>query len=948
MISNLKIFSWNCQGCASKNFIRAFREYNAEYHPDIVCLLEPRVSGKKANYIIEQLGFNFSHRVEAVGFSGSIWVGWKDSVRIQILQNHPQFILLHVNDYVPNNSFFITFVYGSADMSKRKILWDGLKFAMPHQSTPWILMGDFNAILAPEDKRSTCNMGKRYSLFGNFVDSCELQDLGFRSPTFIWQRGGTSVRLDHALANDAWMTSFPQCLVSNLPCIKSDHRPILLSTRTNMDLAQGRPFRFLAGWTKHNNFSTFVKEKWNYGGNMADSLNNFTSHVKDWNKNVYGFLGSRKRQLLRSLNNIQKALYHTDSSFLAKQEMEVRDELENVLNHEELLWRQKARCDWLHLGDRNTKFFHSCTIKRRKFNRIIDLRISNGEWCSNQDILRAEAARFFENLYGEVPQDLEEFPNVRFPSSKPSDITFLEKKITYDDIKRALFDMAPLKAPGSDGFHAHFFQSQWDILGNGICKWVKGVFTGQPIEQDLNNMLIVLIPKKECLGDFSEFRPMSLWSVMYKLITKVIANRFKLVFPNIISQEQTGFIAGRNVSDNIILAQEVIHSMRCKRNGKNWMAIKLDLEKAYGRVSWDFISASLEAVGVPEFLRKAIMSAISSSSMQILWNDVPTHKFKPARGIRQGCPLLRYMFVLCMDWLGHLIRADIDIGRWKLIQLSISGPAISHLFFADDLEVQNLGFYLGVPLLHSRVTKSTFSFVVEKIRHKLNSWNARKLSIAGKVTLAQSVLLFIPNYFMQSMLIPKGVCAEIERLIGFGLASKSSALWVRVLRAKYGWKVQIPDSINRSQCSHLRRSLAKVWPLLRENLISAIGDGASVRCWKDPWIPGAFSIGSAFWTLKEDTWSSRDNNWKNIWRYQGPQRVRFFLWLAFKQKLLTNSERMRRGIGQSNSCALCGNEIEDMVHVLRDCPTAKDMWMHVIPSQLMQRIVESLGRASLD
>ncbi|KAA3460943.1 Retrovirus-related Pol polyprotein LINE-1 [Gossypium australe] len=227
----------------------------------------------------------------------------------------------------------------------------------------------------------------------------------------------------------------------------------------------------------------------------------------------------------------------------------------------------------------------------------------------------------------------------------------------------------------------------WDILGNDICNWVKGVFAGQPIDQELNNTLIILILKKDCPDDFSQFRPINLCSVMYKLVKKVIANRFKVVFPKLISQEQTEFIAGRNISDNIILAQEVIYSMHYKRNGKNWMAIKFDLEKAYDRVSWDFISASLTAVGVPEFLRKVIMSAISSSSMQILWNGVPTQKFKPARGIRQGCLLSPYLFVLCMDWMGHLIRSDIDIGRWMPTQLPRTGPVISHLFFADDLVI---------------------------------------------------------------------------------------------------------------------------------------------------------------------------------------------------------------------------------------------------------------------
>ncbi|KAK5776657.1 hypothetical protein PVK06_044617 [Gossypium arboreum] len=285
----------------------------------------------------------------------------------------------------------------------------------------------------------------------------------------------------------------------------------------------------------------------------------------------------------------------------------------------------------------------------------------------------------------------------------------------------------------------------------------------------------------------------------------------------------------------------------------------------------------MTAVGIPESLRKVIMSTISSSSMHILWNGVSTRKFKLARGIRQGCPLSPYLFLLYMDWLGHLIRSDIDIGRWKPVQLSRFGPAISHIFFTDDLKIQNLGIYLGVPLLHNRVTKSTFSFVVDKVRHKLNNWDVRKLSIARRITLAQSILLSIPNYFMQSMLIPKGVYAKVERLvrqfvwgcdnghpkmslvgwdsicqprsrgglgfrhlndqnmtflvkIGFGLVSKCNALWFRVLRSKYGWKEQISESITKSQCSHLWRSLAKIWPTLHENLAWAIGDGDNVRC----------------------------------------------------------------------------------------------------------------------
>lgn len=102
---NLSIFSWNCQGCASSKFLRAFCEYNLEHNPDIVCLLKPQISGKKANAIIEKLGFDFSHRIESIGFAGGIWVGWKDNIRINIMHNHPQFMLLLVQGNIVFNSF---------------------------------------------------------------------------------------------------------------------------------------------------------------------------------------------------------------------------------------------------------------------------------------------------------------------------------------------------------------------------------------------------------------------------------------------------------------------------------------------------------------------------------------------------------------------------------------------------------------------------------------------------------------------------------------------------------------------------------------------------------------------------------------------------------------------------------------------------------------------------
>ncbi|MBA0671861.1 hypothetical protein Goklo_029174 [Gossypium klotzschianum] len=124
--------------------------------------------------------------------------------------------------------------------------------------------------------------------------------------------------------------------------------------------------------------------------------------------------------------------------------------------------------------------------------------------------IQEEAVNYFQKLYGEKPSRLEKLPLSHFPPLENSDIDFLQKEVTNEEIKTTLFDMAPLKAPGSDGYHAFFFQNQWDNIGGAVCAWVKDVFNGRPIGQELNNTLIVLIPKIAQPEEISQFGSISL------------------------------------------------------------------------------------------------------------------------------------------------------------------------------------------------------------------------------------------------------------------------------------------------------------------------------------------------------------------------------------------------------------------------------------------------------
>ena len=147
----------------------------------------------------------------------------------------------------------------------------------------------------------------------------------------------------------------------------------------------------------------------------------------------------------------------------------------------------------------------------------------------------------------------------------------------------------------------------------------------------------------------------------------------------LIGPTQSSFITGHLSTDNILVVQEAVHSMRRKKGRKGWMLLKLDLEKAYDRIRWDFLEDTLKAAGLPVSWIGWIMQCVSGPSMQLLWNGEKTDSFRPARGLRQGDPLSSYLFVLCLERLCHQIERSVALKEWKPISLSCGGPKLSHV-----------------------------------------------------------------------------------------------------------------------------------------------------------------------------------------------------------------------------------------------------------------------------
>ncbi|KAL9432093.1 hypothetical protein AB3S75_027164 [Citrus x aurantiifolia] len=229
-------------------------------------------------------------------------------------------------------------------------------------------------------------------------------------------------------------------------------------------------------------------------------------------------------------------------------------------------------------------------------------------WLLNNDEIREYDVSFFSKLYSKDDAIYHPYHIVNaFPVLEEHRMQALGQVVEDEEIKNVIFSTKALKALGIDGLHALFYQTQWHVVGKSVCSLIKGIFNGNEIPKELKKTLIVLVPKSDNLISLKLFRPISLCPIIYKTITKLLANWLKSILPDLSGPTQTSFIPGRHITENIVVAQEIIHSMRHKKGRIGQMGIQVDLEKAYDRLSWDFLYETLREFGLPTDLVRLIM-----------------------------------------------------------------------------------------------------------------------------------------------------------------------------------------------------------------------------------------------------------------------------------------------------------------------------------------------------
>ncbi|KAH1056304.1 hypothetical protein J1N35_034369 [Gossypium stocksii] len=363
---------------------------------------------------------------------------------------------------------------------------------------------------------------------------------------------------------------------------------------------------------------------------LIEKLERLQAQLKKW-----AYLNRRKKEGLkkRLIKELETLLEEERDNETLARIIDTKIHLNMEIERDEMYWEQRARANWLQLGDKNSTFFYKYASAHRRANLISKLILDDGREITKALDIDETAILFFQQLFttnggGDASHLLINI-DVRISTVVNEGLLSPFKE---EGIRAALNGMGPTKAPGPDGFPALFFQRYWHIVRKDVVDHCLGILNDNKEVESINKTNIVLIPKAPKPTKLVNFRPISLCTVLYKIVAKVVVNRLQEVIGSCIKKVQSTFVSGSLITDNMLLAYEILHTYRRKCTGKKgYMMVKLDISKAYDRVEWNFIQVVMLKLGFAREWVGLIMKCISTVSYAVNINGRRSRGFQPTR-----------------------------------------------------------------------------------------------------------------------------------------------------------------------------------------------------------------------------------------------------------------------------------------------------------------------------
>ncbi|GJR01647.1 RNA-directed DNA polymerase, eukaryota [Tanacetum coccineum] len=697
------------------------------------------------------------------------------------------------------------------EVSERRIIWDYISIMIDSWEGESVILGDFNEVRSKQERFHTTFNAFGANAFNYFISIAGLVDLPLEGYSYTWSHKSAS----KMSKLDRFLIY--EGLLSVFPSLSAicidrhlSDHRPILMRELVVDYGP-TPFCFFHSWFSKSGFDKLVEETW-------------------------------KNSTLLELAELDKVLDQGNGS-------------DDHVNERSMVFKE--------LQDFNAR----SSLDMAQKAKIRD-------WIDEPSIVKNEFLSHFADRFSSPS-----LHRITLEAQFPKQISFdqkedLERSVTYDEIKCAIWDCGSNKSHGPDGFTFEFYRRYWKL-----------------IDQDV------------------DFRPISLIGSVYKIIAKILANRLSLVIPDLISDVQSAFVANRQILDGPFIINELISW--CKFKKTKAMIFKVDFEKPFDSVRWDYLDDILNKFGFGAKWRNWIQGCLNSAMGSILVNGSPTSKSKFHNGLKQGDPLSPFLFILVMESLHLSFNNILNAGLYKGIQINKS-LILSHLFYADDavfigkwdksninaiVSVLNYFFlasglkinlhksklmginipqedvfmaansigctaltapfnYLDVKVGASSSRSCSWEEVLSKITSRLSKWKLKTLSIDGRLTLLKSVLTSMPLYQMSVYKVPMGVLNRMESMrrnlfngvdnkdrkismIGWkkilasekkgGLGVSSFFALNRVLLFKWIWRFIYNDSSIWYRC-------IKAIYGVRGALDNPVSNGEHTLFWEDTWL----------------------------------------------------------------------------------------------------------------